>query len=240
MKLKLIIKTGEPGSPVRDHRGRFEDWIVREMGETPGSWQVIWVAAGETLPPVERVAGAVITGSLAMVSDRLPWSEATAAWLRQAHAAQLPLLGICYGHQLLAHALGGEVGYHPQGPEVGSVHIRRHEHAAADPLLGELPPRFAANAFHWQTVLKLPPGAIPLASNDWEPHHAFRLGNSWGLQFHPEFDAEATRQLIHVAAPALERDGLQPQQLAAGVCPTPEAAALLRRFAALLVQPASA
>lgn len=240
MKQKLIIKTGEPGTPVRDSRGRFEDWIVREMGEQPGSWRVVWVAAGETLPPVDQVAGAVITGSLAMVSDRAAWSEATAAWLREAHAAQLPLLGICFGHQLLAHALGGEVGYHPQGPEVGSVQIQRHEHAVADPLLGGLPARFAANAFHWQTVLRLPPGATLLASNEMEPHHAFRLGNTWGLQFHPEFDADSTRHFIQLAAPALEKAGLQPPQLAQQVCPTPEAASLLRRFAVLLAGPATA
>ena len=76
---------------------------------------------GDTLPPPAQISGAVVTGSHAMVSHREPWSEATGAWLAQLVAHGTPLLGICFGHQLLAHALGGEAGNHPGGPEIGTV-----------------------------------------------------------------------------------------------------------------------
>lgn len=230
---KLIIKTGSTLPTLAEEQGDFEDWIRRELPDA-ADWRVVNVTQGEPLPPVADCAGAVITGSPAMVSERAPWSEVTAAWLRAAHAAEVPLLGICYGHQLLADALGGEVGYHPHGPEVGSVAVERLAEAETDPLLGALPARFAANVIHWQTVLRLPPGAVPLAGNAFEPHQAFRFGSAWGVQFHPEFDQHAMRRYVELLHDKLSVSGRDPQGLLAGVRPTPEAAGLLARFAALL------
>ncbi|WP_174873555.1 glutamine amidotransferase [Vogesella oryzae] len=234
MKQRLIIKTGEPHAAVQAEHGNFEHWIVRELGSDAAAWRVVDVTGGEALPAVAEVAGAIITGSPAMVSDRADWSEEAAAWLREAHAANVPLLGICFGHQLLAHALGGEVGYHPGGPEVGTVQVQRQPAAAGDALFDAMPPQFAAQALHWQSVLRLPPGATVLAANAFEPHHAFRVGRSWGVQFHPEFDTAASVSLIDVLTPALEKEQQPVVALRAGVAPTPEAATLLPRFAALL------
>lgn len=56
-----------------------------------------------------------------MVTDQEPWSEKTAAWIRNAMAMEMPLFGVCYGHQLMAHALGGRVEYHPQGRESDAI-----------------------------------------------------------------------------------------------------------------------
>ena len=85
--------------------------------------RVIDVAAGDELPPVAGVAGAIITGSAAMVTERLPWSERTAGWIRDAMDVELPLFGVCFGHQLMAHALGGRVDYLPGGCEIGTQPI---------------------------------------------------------------------------------------------------------------------
>ncbi|SMF52084.1 glutamine amidotransferase [Pseudogulbenkiania subflava] len=238
MSEKLIIKTGSTLPALAEEQGDFEDWIRRELPDAD-DWRVVNVVAGETLPPPQHCAAAVITGSPAMVSERAPWSEATAAWLRAAHAARVPLLGICYGHQLLADALGGEVGYHPHGPEAGAVEVERLVAAETDPLLGTLPARFAANVIHWQTVLRLPPGAVPLAGNAFEPHQAFRLGSAWGVQFHPEFDQHAMRRYLELLHDRLCAAGRDPQALLAQVRPTPEAAGLLARFAASLVAEAA-
>lgn len=240
MQQKLIIKTGRVYPGMRADLGDMDDWILRAMGEDGRGWRVVDVQAGERLPDVARVAGAVITGSAAMVSERAPWSEQTAVWLRTAHAANVPLLGICFGHQLLADALGGEVDYHPQGPEAGTVTVQTHAAAQDDPLLSALPPLFAANVIHWQSVRRLPDGAVCLAGNAFEPHHAFRHGSAWGVQFHPEFNAEAmVRYLLQLEA-VLTEAGLSPQCLQKTVAETPQAASLLARFAALLPRTAQA
>lgn len=127
-----------------------------------------------------------------MVSERLPWSEAAAAWLRDAVALGLPILGVCYGHQLLAHALGGRVDYHASGREIGTVAIERLPAAADDALLAAAPARFVAHASHQQSVLELPAGAVVLARSAHDPHHAVRYApRAWGLQFHPEFSVES-------------------------------------------------
>src|SRR5690606_2484463 len=119
--------------------------------------------------------GAVLTGSGAMVTDRLDWSEATAEWLRGAVAAGLPLLGICYGHQLLADALGGRVADHPDGREVGTIEVERLAAADGDALFDAAPARFRAHATHEQSVLELPPGAVALASSAHDANQAVRF-----------------------------------------------------------------
>src|SRR3546814_4405831 len=81
-----------------------------------------------------------------MVTERRDWSEATAAWLREAAHAGVPVFGICYGHQLLAHALGGEVGDNPNGRKMGTVAVDLLPAAADDPLFAGLPDRFLAQA----------------------------------------------------------------------------------------------
>ena len=176
----------------------------------------------------------MLTGSHHMVSDREPWSEALVPWLQAAVGAGTPVLGICYGHQLLAHALGGEVAHHPEGVEIGTVTVERHAASASDPLLGGLPARFCAQAVHWQSVRRLPPEAVLLAGSAHEAHHAFRIGErAWGVQFHPEFSDEALRAYLDGLGPTLAKEGLDAAQIAAALRPTPEAASVLPRFAKL-------
>lgn len=236
----LILKTGSAPAPIREQLGDFDRWI--EVGLRAGGASAVIVHDARVqdapLPPApESFAGVVVTGSSAMVSDREAWSEALVPWLRAAVAGGVPLLGICYGHQLLAHALGGEVGQHPQGVEIGTALIERRPAADGDPLFGELPQRFAAQTVHWQSVRRLPEDAQALAGNAHDPHHAFRVGaRAWGVQFHPEFSAPAMRAYADVMAPALGKSGIDATQVRQAVQPTPEAAALLPRFARLALE----
>jgi hypothetical protein len=95
-------------------RGPYSGWILRGMGFTPSAAEVIDPRKGDPLPEPTRFGGVVVTGSAALVSDREAWSEQTARWIGGVLADDIPFLGICYGHQLLAHGQGGEVGVKEQ------------------------------------------------------------------------------------------------------------------------------
>lgn len=226
----LILQTGVPAASMRRH-GSFAHWIRVAAGLDRDDAVVVDVANGEPLPARDGFAGVIVTGSAAMVTERRDWSERSAAWLAEAAQAGLPLLGICYGHQLIAHALGGTVGDNPRGREMGTVDIDLHPQAGRDPLFAGLPTRFAAQATHLQSVLQPPPGATVLARNDHDACHAFRWGErAWGVQFHPEFSAGHMRGYIHARADALAGEGRDSRRMAAAVRAAPHARAVLRRF----------
>lgn len=149
----LIVETGQPVRSMRRYGG-FPHWIRVAAGLEAHETVVANVERGDALPSREGFAGVIVSGSAAMVTDRADWSERSADWLRDAAHEGLPLLGICYGHQLLAHALGGEVAYNPAGRESGTVHIDLHPQAQDDPLFAALPRKFTAHATHVQTVAR--------------------------------------------------------------------------------------
>lgn len=226
----LIIETGEPAPSLRRH-GSFAHWIRVAAGLHRNEAVTYRVAEGDRLPSRDGFAGALISGSGAMVTERLDWSETSAAWLREAAHAGMPLFGICYGHQLLAHALGGAVDYNPLGREIGTVRIERLAEAADDPLLGAHPAQFDAHATHMQTIVKLPDGAVALARSDKDGCHAFRWGDStWGVQFHPEFSTAMMRGYITARHEKLLHEGIHPPTIHRSVSAAPRARAVLRRF----------
>ena len=228
----LIVQTGNTLPAVRTRHGDFPEWFRRGLGLQRSEIDVVRAHADETLPDARSYAGAIVTGSPAMVSERLAWSEATADWLRGAIASELPILGVCYGHQLLAHALGGRVDYHANGREIGTVAIERLPAANGDALLGDAPVQFQAHASHRQSVLDLPAGAVVLASSAHDPNHAVRYASrAWGLQFHPEFSVEIMRGYLRARAANGDCPAeCCPQRTHA---PAPVARRLLRRFRAI-------
>jgi len=230
----LVVKCGSAIPAVRAARGDYEDWILAGLGIARERARVAAVAEGAELPAPDEVGAAVLTGSSAMVSEREPWSERTAAWLRGAVATGLPVLGICYGHQLLAHALGGRVARNPRGREIGSIDVLTLPGARDDALLGALPERILVQATHVESVLELPPGARLLAATATDPHQSFAVGpRAWGVQFHPEFDAGVIRGYLEARRELLAREGLDVPALLAAVRDSPHGRALLQRFAVL-------
>ncbi|MBN2550248.1 MAG: glutamine amidotransferase [Anaerolineales bacterium] len=233
MNKLLVIKTGSTAEDLRRKKGDFEDWIIDGMGIPRDQALIVDVQNGETLPDPVELSGTVITGSHDMFSERLPWSERTAAWLKGAVETGLPVLGICYGHQLLAHAMGGEVQFNPHGLEVGTVEVSLTENGLADPLLGDLGNPLILQVSHAQSVTRLPVGARLLASSAMDPHQAFSIGQrAWGVQFHPEFDAEAVKTYIEIDRSEILASGQDPQSVLEGVRDTPYGDVILQRFAA--------
>lgn len=234
MKPFLIVKVGSTLEELARERGDFETWFIDALGIAPTVAEVADVRRGDPLPDPSEVGAVLVTGSAAMVTERAPWSVRTAAWLPEVLAADVPLLGVCYGHQLMADALGGEVGPNPRGREIGTVEVERTPQAAADPLLSHLPPRFTVQNTHVEAVLRLPEGALRLATSPQDDNHAFRVGpRAWCVQFHPEMDAAIIRRYIAARAQALRAEGLDPDALAGAAHDTPHGRSLLRRFARL-------
>ncbi len=231
MKPVLIIKTGNTVQTAYEKVGDFELWIIDSMQAGSGNFTVVEVFKSERLPQPAEVSAAVITGSAAMVTDRLDWSEYTAEWLRQAIAAKLPILAICYGHQLLAHALGGRVDYHQRGREIGTTLVSPLAASVEDILFADIGEPFAANVSHMQTVIELPSGATILASSEFEPHHAVRFSElCWGLQFHPEFEEVAMLSYIKERKDDLISEGMDVKSLLSEVKPTLVARNILKDF----------
>lgn len=215
---------------MRRHGG-FPHWIRVAAGLARDDVVVANVEAGAALPGADHFAGVIVTGSAAMVTERRAWSERSAQWLHDAVRAHTPVFGICYGHQLLAHALGGEVGDNPAGREMGTVELSLQDAAAEDPLFKGLPGRFSAQATHVQTVLRAPDGAVTLASSALDACHAFRWGRrAWGVQFHPEFSGTHMRGYVHARRDALLAEGHCPAALSRKIAATPHARRVLRRF----------
>lgn len=229
----LVIETGRPVRPLRRHGG-FAHWIRTAAALPRDAVVAVDVQAGARLPARDAFAGVIVTGSAAMVTERLDWSERTAAWLRDAAHAGLPLFGICYGHQLLAHALGGTVGPNSHGRAMGTVPVSLLAAAADDPLFARLETPFAAQVSHLQCVLQPPDGAMLLATSPTDPHHAFRWGErAWGVQFHPEFSATHMRGYIDARAAAIVTEGIDPAAMRAAVSAAPMARRVMRRFVRL-------
>jgi GMP synthase (glutamine-hydrolysing) len=232
MKPVLIIRTGRAPDNIRGRHGDFPHWFRLGAQLLPQQLQVVDVAAGEMLPPPKEVAGAMITGSAAMVTERASWSERTAGWIRSAMDAELPLFGVCYGHQLMAHALGGRVDYLPGGREIGTQPIELLDDAATDPLASTLPASFRAHTTHEQSVLEPPRGATVLARSARDPHQLLRHGpQAISTQFHPEFNADVMRAYIRRKHVDMQNEGTDPRQVFGSVAATPVARRLLRQFA---------
>jgi len=132
----------------------------------------------------------VITGSRASVYWDETWIDPLIEFIATAVDDGLPALGVCYGHQALAEALGGQVA----GMDDFELGYNEIERVGDDELFAGIDERFTVFTSHGDTVVDLPPGAELLARND-HGVHAFRKGHAWGVQFHPEYDMQTAREI---------------------------------------------
>lgn len=178
------------------YAGMFERWLGAALPEA--RFSRIFVAGGEALPEDPTAFdGYLITGARAGVYEDHAWIAPLMDFLRAARAARVPLTGVCFGHQIMAQAFGGEVRKSKGGWVIG-----RQEHALTDDgaaLFGAGP--LAALSFHQDQVVTPPAGARRVLSNAASPNGGFRYDfPALSVQFHPEFAPAYIRDLLVAAA----------------------------------------
>jgi GMP synthase (glutamine-hydrolysing) len=231
----VIVKLGSAPESIRRRRGDFEHWFARGLGVPFERCLVVNAPSGDPLPDPRTCTGVILTGSDAMLTDNADWSVRTGAWLDRVLEIKVPVLGICYGHQLLAHVLGGKVGWSPNGEEIGTIAVHLTDEGRNDELLVGLPSTLTVQSSYSQSVLELPPGARLLAHNGHDRVQGFAFGtHAWGFQFHPEFDADISRRYIEDDRDKLEAEGRAPNALLNATRDADHGTTLLRRFAEYL------
>ena len=232
----LIVKTGTTFATLKAIRGDFDAWVMNGFGrDRRVVADVVDVARGAVLPSPSEYSGVIVTGSHQMVTDHADWSERTAEWLAQAVRMEVPTLGVCYGHQLLAYAFGGKVGDNPNGLEVGTVVVMPNAFGTQDALLSGFQGPFKAHMCHRQSVLALPKGAVPLATTRKEGCAAFSLHEvAWGVQFHPEFDCWIEKAYVARCGEELASQGEDVQGVLSNCMETGSGHEIFRRFLAVV------
>jgi GMP synthase (glutamine-hydrolysing) len=233
MRRVLVVGTGSPTPEARQRYGDFSEWFERLLAPEV---VVIDAVRAEPFPGLDRIGGVLVTGSLSSLTRPEPWMERLGRWLLGV-ARSTPVLGVCFGHQLLARALGGAVERNLAGPEVGTRPVELTPEGRRDPLFAGLASPLLVQESHEDHVTVPPPGATLLATNPHSPVQAFAVGpHIRAVQFHPEFDALRSRALCREGRAALEaaRPGLADAALAT-IRDTPEAERILANWVRVYV-----
>lgn len=194
-----VLETGVPPGDLHQRFGGYPDMYRRMLGlaEPLPAYRV---AAGELPERVEDHDAYIISGSPAGVYDPLPWIAGLTAFIRQAHG-RAKLVGICFGHQAMAQALGGQVVKSDKGWGVG---LHRYQVAARQDWM-DLAERVSIPASHQDQVVAQPPGTAVTLASAFTPYAglAWDGGAAISFQFHPEFDPAFAKALIDARRDAL-------------------------------------
>lgn len=197
MKLTLIQPTDVPG-PLRDRFGSYHLMVERRFAEHGFSFETVKLGEGQTLPDPATLEATLIMGSAAGVYDtHYAWMDPLRVFIRAAYAAKTPMLGICFGHQIIADALGGDVRKSEKGWGLG-----RHVYGVTKrpAMLGGDLPEFAIACSHQDQVIVPPAEAEVFLASDFTPNAGlvYRNGRTMSLQSHPEFEDDYTLALAEL------------------------------------------
>lgn len=191
-----ILETGRPPEPLEETHGSFPQMFADLLCENAPEWEfrAYRVMDGEFPFSIDECDAWLITGSKASVYDGDEWIDDLKEFLEDAYEEHIPLVGICFGHQVLAEALGGTVEKSRKGWGLGV-----QAYTVTDAGRGILPDleSFAVNSFHQDQVLELPEDAKVLAESSFCPYAALDYnGRALSFQGHPEFDRAFTKDLL--------------------------------------------
>lgn len=207
----VLLECDHTDPALRDIDGDYAHMFLRLFGREAPELDVVTVdvVGGAPLPDLDEVDALIISGSRYDAFGDAPWIVELAALLREAHERGLPTVGICFGHQLIAHALGGRVARASQGWGVG---VHDAELTVDGTAVLTAPARFSLLHSHQDQVVGLPPDGRVLARTAHAPIAALKVGSLLGFQGHPEFRPAYAAALMDARAdriPAPVRDRAQ-------------------------------
>jgi GMP synthase-like glutamine amidotransferase len=182
-----ILETGRPADALKDH-GSYPQMFERLIGAQGAEFRFQTFACIDgDVPTDPKVCDAwLVTGSRHGAYERLPWMLKLEELLRRAVAEQVPVVGICFGHQILAQALGGKVVQSEKGWGVG---LHDYSVAEAPTLSAGKPASITLGALHQDQVVEVPEGGRVLGGSDFCPNAIIAYGDTaLSFQPHPEFD----------------------------------------------------
>lgn len=200
-----ILETGEVAPELAARHGDYPAMFRALVGSVAPDieFATVRAVAGDMPASPGQADAWLVTGSRHGVYDALPWIEPLKAFLRACVAARVPVVGICFGHQILAEALGGRAVKSDRGWGLG---VQDYERVADAPAwLRALPARFSVRAVHQDQVVALPPGAHVLARSPHCEIAAVAYGDperpdAISLQPHPEFGRDFMDGLLELRA----------------------------------------
>ncbi|WP_411353104.1 type 1 glutamine amidotransferase (plasmid) [Leisingera aquaemixtae] len=191
-----ILEADTPAPDLLGIAGTYADMFVNWLQPSLPEAEFFRVSAhlGDLPGAVGDHDGYLITGSLFSAYQDLPWIHELKAFVRRAFDNAIPIGGVCFGHQLMAEAMGGQVALCNRGWAVGKTEYQTSPDGAE---------RFGQEAinalsFHRDQIVSLPAAATPLAGNSHCPWAALAYGDqAFSVQFHPEFSSDYMAALIH-------------------------------------------
>lgn len=227
----VVVQTGTAAPEIVREHGDYPEWFSRALGaELP----VLRAHLGGKLELPAGTQGVLVSGSPLSLTQPEPWMDDVAEELLRIGERGTPVLGICFGHQMIGRAAGSRVVRNPKGREIGTVRVQLTGEGRKDPLFRGWAPDSGlvdVQATHVDSVDPVPAGATLLASNERCATQALRFSDAVAsVQFHPELDTDTLRDLIDSRAEILRAEGLDPEALRGDVRET-DSVRLLRAFA---------
>ena len=195
MKNIIILDCGPSLKDVSKEFGQSPEWIISSLKKYDIQFTWIKSHSGEE----ENIGDAwIITGSPRSVYDEEDWMRDLVSKIREAAKINKPILGICFGHQLIAKSFGGKVKLNPMGWELGAYPIDLTKEGLSSSLFKGISDKSIVYESHKDIVSTIPEDAILLASNK-KGNQAFQLYDTlYGVQFHPEFSLEIIKKYVSI------------------------------------------
>jgi GMP synthase (glutamine-hydrolysing) len=196
MKSILIIKCGETIPHIKSQFGDFEDWIIKISGLPRDNFKIINLPQGDQLRHPLDFTSTIITGSHFNTNQRFPWIKQLKDWIITARYSNAPILGIGFGFQIIAEALGGKVIQNTDGQFLSKSFINVTASGINDQLFKNVGASFESYLNHSRHVTSVPPEIEILASTTTGKIMAIRSNKIFGIQFHPEISEKVFKMYI--------------------------------------------